>query len=81
MITSMNKMPVTTAPANGGIKDPKIIKIAKLAIIISDKDTDIDTKVGCIKAALRMGYITEEEATQLMMYRTTLENYFEEDEE
>jgi len=81
MITSINKMPVTKTPVNGGVKEPKIVKIAKLAIILSDRGTDIDTKVGCIKAALRMGYITEEEATQLTMFRTTLENYFEVDDE
>ena len=81
MTTSINKMPVTTAPIDRTVKDPKIVKIAKLAIILSDKDTDLDTKICNLKIAVRMGYITEEEARQLMLYRTTLENYFEEDED
>lgn len=81
MITSINKMPVTMVAADKTVKEPKIVKIAKLSIILSDKDTDIETKIYSVKTAVRMGYITEEEARQLLMFRSTLENYFDEDDE
>ena len=81
MITSINKMPVTTIKGDTTVKEPNIVKIAKLAIILSDKDTDLDTKICCVKVAVRMGHITEEEARQLLMFRTTLEDYFEVDDE
>lgn len=81
MITTITNMPIAKAPTDTSVNEPKIVKIAKLAIILSDKDTDMDTKIGCTKAALRMGYITEEEARQLLMFRSTLENYFEVDDE
>ena len=54
------------------IEDPKIIKIAKLVLILADKDTDISEKLLCVRAAERFGYITEE-AAQLLLYRTELE--------
>lgn len=80
MITTINKMPVTTVAIDKTVEEPRIVKIAKLSIILSDKDTDIETKICSVKVAVRMGYITEEEARQLLMFRTTLEDYFEEDE-
>ena len=68
-------------PDENYIEDPVIVKIAKLGIILSDKDTDLKTKLLCVKAAERMEYITKEQATQLLLYRTELENFFEEDNE
>lgn len=55
------------------IEDPKIIKVAKLVLILADKDTDISEKILSVKAAERFGYITEEEANQLLLYRAELE--------
>ena len=60
--------------------DPVIVKIAKLGIILSDKEADLETKVLCVKACERMNYITKEEAAQLLLYRIDLERFGEQDE-
>ena len=60
--------------------DPVIVKIAKLGIILSDKETDIETKLLCVKACERMNYITKEEAAQLLFHRIDLERFGEQDE-
>ena len=58
-------------------EDPKIIKMAKIAIILADKEVDDMTKYLCVKAGLRMGYYTEEEAAQLYAFRDELIDYAE----
>lgn len=63
---------------NNEVEDPKIIKIAKLALIIADKETESTDKLLCIKLAVRMGYITKEEGAQLFAYRPELEEFMEE---
>ena len=55
------------------IEEPKIVKVAKLALILADKDIGIEEKLLCVKAAERFGYITEVEAKQLLLYRAELE--------
>ena len=62
-------------PDENYIEDPAIVKVAKLALILADKDTDIETKRLCVKALERFEYITSEEATQLLLYRTELERF------
>ena len=62
-------------PDENYIEDPVIVKVAKLALILADKDTELETKRLCVMAALRMGYITEEEARQLLLYRKMLEDF------
>ena len=57
------------------IEDPAIVKVAKLVLILADKDTDIETKMLCAKALERFGYITEEESKQLLLYRKELEDF------
>ena len=57
------------------IDDPKIVKIAMLSLILTDKNTDYEIRRLSVYAALRMGYITEEEANQLLLYRAQLEDY------
>lgn len=57
------------------INDPTIVKVAKLALILADKETDVETKRLCVMAAMRMKYITEEEARQLLLYRKMLEDF------
>ena len=39
------------------------------------------TWLGILYAALRMGYITEEEANQLLLYRVELEEYRKNEDE
>ena len=62
-------------PDENYIEDHAIVKVAKLALILADKDTDIETKRLCVKALERFEYITSEEATQLLLYRTELERF------
>ena len=61
--------------AENYIPDPTIVKVAKLILILTDKETDPETKRLCASAAMRMNYISEEEARQLLLYRTALEDY------
>lgn len=62
-------------PDENYVDDPKIVKIATLALILTDKNTDFEIKRLSVMAALRMKYITEEEANQLLLYRAQLEEY------
>ena len=62
-------------PDENYIEDPVIVKVAKLALILADKDTDDETKRLCLKAAERFEYITKEEATQLLFYTTELKRF------
>ena len=64
-------------PDGSYVDDPVIVKIAKLALILADKDTDMDTKLLCLKACERMGFITEEESKQLLFYKGTLESFWD----
>lgn len=59
------------------IEDPIIVKVAKLALILADKNIAIDERMLCVKAAERFCYITEEEAKQLLLYRKELELFME----
>ena len=68
-------------PDENYIDDPAIVKVAKLALILADKDTDIEAKRLCVKALERFEYITPEEATQLLFYRTELERFRSHDED
>ena len=68
-------------PDENYIEDPAIVKVAKLALILADKDTDVETKRLCVKALERFEYITSEEATQLLFYRTELERFITHDNE
>ena len=68
-------------PDENYIEDPAIVKVAKLALILADKDTDIETKILCVKALERFEYITSEEATQLLFYRTELERFITHDDD
>jgi len=68
-------------PDENYIEDPAIVKVAKLALILADKDTDIETKRLCVKALERFEYITPEEATQLLFYRSELERFITHDDD
>ena len=63
------------------VEEPKVVKVAKLAITLADSTIDIDTKICCIKVGIRMGFLTESEAAQLQMSITDLKNFREELEE
>ena len=80
-VSELIRVHTAKKPDENYIKDPVIVKIAKLALILADKDTDIETKYVGVKLAERLGYITKEEATQLLMYRTDLERFFDDNED
>ena len=77
----VTRIPAARKPDENYIEDPVIVKIAKLALILADKDTDIETKRLCVMAAMRMEYITREEANQLLLYRVELEEYRKNEDE
>ena len=70
-ITSMNH--AAKKPDGTYVDDPKVVKIAKLALILTDNNVDEDEKRLCVKAAERFGFITEEEGRQLLFYRGRLD--------
>ncbi len=63
------------------VEDPKIIKIARLAVILADKAMDQVTKSSCLRLAVKTGIITKEEADQLALYQAELEAMLIDDEE
>ncbi|MBR5678830.1 MAG: hypothetical protein IKX20_11995 [Paludibacteraceae bacterium] len=77
----VTRIPTARKPDGNYIEDPVIVKIAKLALILADKDTDLETKRLCVMAALRMEYITKEEANQLLLYRAELEKFGDSEDE
>lgn len=57
------------------MEEPKVIKFAKLVICMTDREVDTDTKVFCIRDALRNSLISEEEAIELLLRKEELDNY------
>ncbi|MBR3247111.1 MAG: hypothetical protein IKG03_01785 [Clostridiales bacterium] len=80
-VTELVRVHTAKKPDKNYVENPAIVKVAKLALILADKDTDIDTKCLCVKALEIFEYITPEEATQLLMYRTNLERFFDDIED
>lgn len=59
-------------PDGSYVDEPKVVKIAMLALYLTDDTVDEDEKQLCVKAAERRGFITEEEGRQLLFYRGRL---------
>lgn len=57
------------------VVDPAIVRIAKLALILADKNIEPVDKLGCIQVGIRMGFLTKEEAMYLQMYTPELEAF------
>lgn len=55
--------------------DSKIIKIAKLVMLLTSKDVDADTKAGCIKLDIKNGLITQNEAIELLAHIQELQDF------
>ena len=77
----VTRIPTARKPDENQINEPKIVKIAMLSLILTDKNTDFEIKRLSVLAALRMNYITEEEANQLLLYRVELEEYRKQEDE
>lgn len=58
--------------------DPKIVKLARLILILMDKNVDKATKVGCTKLAILNKTITQNEAVDLLMYMPELRDFITE---
>lgn len=71
---------IAITPKHEEGEDPKIVRIAKLALILGSKDVEALDKLGCIKIAMRQGIITEEEAVQLFAHRDDLEGFMDDPE-
>ena len=56
-------------------EDSKIIKIAKLVLLLTSKDVDADTKAGCIKLDIKNGLITQNEAIDLLVHIQELQDF------
>ena len=72
-VTKLTSPKVSDINITATVEDPKIIKIAKLALVLADDGIDDMTKLLSIKACQRVGYITDEEASQLVIYKKELE--------
>lgn len=48
--------------------EPKIVKIAKLVLLLTDKSVDNKTKAGCVKLNIKNGIITQNDIVDLLVY-------------
>lgn len=55
--------------------EPKIVKIAKLVLLLTDNSVEYDTKVGCILIDIQNGLITQKEAMELVIYLPELQDF------
>ena len=59
--------------------DSKIVRIAKLVLILTSHDADNDTKLGCLKLAITNKLLTQDEAMQLLIAIPDLQENFKRD--
>lgn len=55
--------------------DPNIVRVAKLALILANKEAGDLDKLACIKLGILAGFLTEEEGAQLFAYRDVLADF------
>ena len=72
-ITEIKRTHTAKKPDENFIPDPNIVSIAKLAVLLADRSVDTETKLAMVRISKSLGRITEEEATQLLLYRGALE--------
>ena len=68
-IQEVNRTP--TADPNA-VEEPKIVKVAKLALILADKYVEDTTKLACLRLGVKVGIVTEKEATELLLHKDEL---------
>lgn len=66
---------IATTTSQDPSEGSRVVRIAKLGLILADEDTDLMDKVMCVKLSIRQGIITSEEATQLLASRAELEEF------
>lgn len=62
-------------------EESKAMRIAKLALILADKDTPLDEKHICIKIGVHQGFITKEEAEEFKASITELTHFMDDPSE
>lgn len=73
-ITNLSSQ-ISIETKNDPDSDPNIIRVAKLALILANKEaSDID-KLACIKLGILTGFLTEQEGAQLFAYRDVLADF------
>lgn len=55
--------------------DTKAIKLAKLIILVTDREVDADTKAFSVKAAIQSGVITMEDAIEILANNQVLDEF------
>lgn len=74
-MAEVTRLCAATPNKHTGEEDSRILRIAKLALILADKETDVTDKLLCVKLGIRQGFLTEEEATELLAHRVDLEEF------
>lgn len=74
-MAEVTRLCAATPNKHNSEEDSKILKIAKLALILADKETDITDKLLCVKLGIRQGFLTEDEAAELLAHRVDLEEF------
>ena len=80
-IQEVKKTHTAKEPDGTYVDDPKIVKIAKLGIILGDKNTDPEIRRLCAYALRRIECINDVELSQLLFYMTELEKFKDEVDE
>jgi len=56
-------------------EDSRIVKIAKLVLLLMNNTVDKETKIGCIRLDIQNGLITQEDALDLLISLPELEDF------
>lgn len=54
------------------ILEPRVVEIAKLGVIIANPNVSTHTKIVCIDIGVKLGWLTEDEARQLIDYTQSI---------
>ena len=65
MFISHDVTPLASNSDKATNEDPQIIKLAKLILILADKETPVEDKFGCLRLALLHETVTQEDAVYL----------------
>ena len=74
-ITNLNSTALPKDIPESSEDEPKIVRVAKLALILANKETPMEDRFMCLKLAIRMGFLTKEDAVLLWANRAELEDF------
>lgn len=75
MFPEHNVTPISGITGNDTPEDPKVIKLAKLILILADKETPIEDKFGCLRLAILHETVSQEDAVYLWANLAELEDF------